>query len=56
MQQPNRRKMRRQLGTRTTRRNGTKTPQARNERPKIRMKQLLAAYSRGEVDAAGRSI
>lgn len=53
MKQPNRRRMRSQLGSRTNRRNGTKT--ARGQlRPKTRMKQLIARYERGEIDENGR--
>lgn len=53
--QPNRRKMRAQLGSRTTRRSGTKSSM-RNPRVKTRMKDMLVAFSRGEIDANGRDL
>lgn len=55
MKPPNRRRMRSQLGSRTNRRGGTKSA-FRQARPKTRMKELLARYARGEVDADGRDV
>ena len=54
MKPPNRRRMRSQLGSRTNRRSSTKKTGALSQRPKVRMKELLARYARGEVDENGR--
>jgi hypothetical protein len=54
VEHPNRRRMRGQLGSRTNRRNGTKSGRGFQQRPKSRMKALLARYARGEIDRDGR--